>query len=107
MNLQQLTYDYFKKYGSRFIPLSNLYQIVSGIYTRSSKMFVLEAYQETIDASIGFSRHTGSRVTIEPDICLPMLPANVDISFASPETLKHEERGIIAFAVKSTSKPMD
>lgn len=107
MNLQQLTYDYFKKFGSRFIPLSNLYQIVSGIYTRSSKMFVLEAYQETIDASIGFSRHTGSRVTIEPDICLPMLPANVDISFASPETLKHEERGIIAFEVKSTSKPMD
>lgn len=107
MNLQQLTYEYINKYGSHFIPLSKLYHIVSGIYTRSSKVLVLEDYHETADASIGFSRHTGGMVTVELDVCFPLLPANVDIAYASSETLKHEERGIIAFETKGASKPIE
>lgn len=104
MEYKDITYDFFYNGNNRFIALSAISNIVSGIYTHASDTFVLENYHTNGDISTGYSRRIGSFIEIEPDLIMPLFPRHTDISFISTESLKDEEKGIIVLDVKKNTR---
>lgn len=86
-----------------FIPLSHISDIVSGIFTRFSKTFVLNPYKCEPIISIGYSRCLREDVKLESDIVMPFLTNSMEIAFSGPdfETVK---KGIILFKEKDIDK---
>lgn len=82
-----------------FRPLSHIADVVSGIFTRSSKVFVLDFYKRDSFTFIGYSRCLREKIIIETDVVMSFLRNNADIAFCGlgPEAV---ERGIILFESK-------
>lgn len=97
------TYEDLQSSRYTFIPLSHISDIVSGIFTRLSKTFVLNPYKCEPIFSIGYSRCLREDVKLESDVVMPFLTNSMEIAFSGPdfETVK---KGIILFKEKDIDK---
>lgn len=93
MTYKDLSYKHFYE-SKKFVSLSDLADVVSGIFLRFGEVFVLENFEKTADASLGFSRRIQKEVKVEPDIAMPFLQQNTDIAFLDSKDVK-ASKGIV------------
>lgn len=102
MTYKQLSYNHFYE-SNKFVPLSDLAEVVSGIFLRSGEVFVLDNYEKVEDASLGFSRRIHQEVRIEPDITMPLLQQNTNIAYLDPKEV-NAPKGIVFIESKQYSR---
>lgn len=102
MTYKQLSYNHFYE-SNKFVPLSDLAEVVSGIFLRSGEVFVLDNYEKVEDASLGFSRRIHQEVRIEPDITMPLLQQNANIAYLDPKEV-NAPKGIVFIESKQYSQ---
>lgn len=99
LTAKDLTYSYFLERQSDYLPLCQIADVVSGLYTHSSEVLIFEDFRQTPDASVGYSRRLRDYVEVEADIAMPLLKPTEDIAFFNPKS-DYKHRGIVLFEVK-------
>lgn len=99
LTAKDLTYSYFLDRQSDYLPLCQIADVVSGVYTHSSEVLVFEDFRQTSDASTGYSRRLRDYVEVEADIAMPLLKTADDIAFFNPNS-DYKHRGIVLLEVK-------
>ena len=102
MTYKELSYNHFYD-SKKFVPLSELADVVSGIFLRSGEVFVLENFEKTADASLGFSKRIHQEVRVEPDISMPLLQQNANIAYLNPKEVK-TTKGVVFIESKQYSR---
>lgn len=103
MTYKELTYHYFLKDTDTFVPLSDMVKVVSGIYTRAGEIFLLEDFKQIADSSVGYSRCIKDEVNLEPDVIMPIVPRDTDLSFLD-DVAYQISKGLIFIEAKNYSR---